>query len=169
MSSKEGTEPTNWREGRRLRAWELFQRGWTQARIAEALGVTSGAVCQWIKRAREGGHGALFHRKPPGKTSRLTPEQQAKAPDLLRRGSAAWGFEGERWTRARVATMLQREFGVQYHPAHVSRLLAKWGWTLQKPTRRARQQDPAKVQEWREETWPVLEKRGPKKAGRRAS
>jgi predicted transcriptional regulator len=44
---------TNWREGRRLRAWELHQKGWQQQAIAEALGVTQGAVSQWLKRVKE--------------------------------------------------------------------------------------------------------------------
>jgi transposase len=155
-----------WREGRRFRAWELDQEGWKVGHIAAALGVTHGAVSQWLQRAREKGVTALARHPPPGRTPRLTPEQQAKVPDLLRRGAEAWGFQGERWTRQRVAAVLKREFGVAYHPAHVSRLLAKWGWTLQKPARQARQRDEAQIREWREQTWPALEKRGPRKAGR---
>jgi hypothetical protein len=44
----------DWREARRSRAWELKQKGWEQCDIAEALGVTDGAVSQWVKRVREG-------------------------------------------------------------------------------------------------------------------
>lgn len=161
-----GKEPTNWREGRRLRAWQLFQQGWPQQRIAAALGVTPGAVSQWIKRAREGGPSALRHRKPPGQAARLTPAQQAQVPDLLRRGATAFGFRGDRWTQKRVREVLRRAFGVEYHPAHISRLLARWGWSRQRPARRARQQDAKILQTWREETYPALEKRGCAKDGR---
>src|SRR5438132_13708359 len=159
-------EPTNWREGRRLRAWELFQQGWKQQRIAAALGVTPGAVSQWLKRARESGPSALRHRKPAGKAARLTPEQQASVPVLLRRGAAACGFRGDRWTQKRVREVLRREFGVVYHPSHISRLLARWGWSRQRPARRARQRDEAAIREWQEETYPALEKRGLGKAAR---
>ena len=38
------SRPTNWRDGRRFRAWELYQEGWMQRDIADALGVTQGAV-----------------------------------------------------------------------------------------------------------------------------
>lgn len=47
-----------WQEERRKRAYELVQAGWTQKKVAEALGVTEGAVSQWMKRARRWGRGA---------------------------------------------------------------------------------------------------------------
>ena len=50
---------TDWREGRRLRAWELKQEGWKQRDIARALGVSKGAVSQWMKRAKQEGVEAL--------------------------------------------------------------------------------------------------------------
>jgi transposase len=45
----------DWREERRKRAWALKHEGWPQKDIATALGVSEGAVSQWLKRAREGG------------------------------------------------------------------------------------------------------------------
>lgn len=169
MDKSPTREPRSWREGRRLRAWELLEAGWQVGKIAAALGVTHGAVSQWRKRGREGGRQALYERKPPGQSARLTQEQQARIPALLGRGAEAWGFLGQRWTRGRVAKVIGREFGVRYHPAHVSRLLTRAGWTLQKPARRARQRNEAEVTQWREETIPSLEKRGPSPARRRSS
>jgi transposase len=164
MSIVRGKEPANWREGRRLRAWELFQQGWKPQRIAEILGVTPGAVSRWLKRAREGGRSALQHRQPPGRPPRLSREQQAQVPALLRRGAVAFGFRGDRWTQQRVREVLRREFGVTYDPSHVSRLLARWGWSRQQPVRRARQRDDAAIRGWREEQYPALVKRGRAKA-----
>jgi transposase len=164
MTSDTQREPTSWREGRRLRAWALFQQGWTVGKIAEALGVTHGAVSQWLSRARTEGEASLHDRKRPGRAPRLTPEQQARVPALLARGAPAWGFRGDRWTRQRVADVLHREFGVTYHPAHVSRLLSRWGFSLQKPKRQAIQRDEAAIQEWRQQRFPEIEKRGLSKA-----
>jgi DDE superfamily endonuclease/Homeodomain-like domain len=48
------SQASNWREGRRLRAFELKEQGWKQKQIAQALGVTEGAVSQWMKRQRKG-------------------------------------------------------------------------------------------------------------------
>lgn len=52
--------------------------------------------------------------------------------------------------------MINRDFGVCYHSAHVSRLMRQLGWTVQKPITRASQRDEAQVAAWREDTWPVL-------------
>jgi transposase len=156
--------PRDWHEARRLRAWELKRQGWKQRTIAAALGVTPGAVSQWLKRAAEGGVAALRTRIRPGPTPRLTPEQRARIPELLARGAEAHGFAGEVWTAARVAAVLEREFGVRYHPAHVSRLLRAVGWSVQQPIRRATQRDEAAVAAWDAERWPAL-KRGPTKRG----
>jgi len=66
MDNSLSKEATDWREGRRLRAFELKQEGWSHQRIAEALGVSKGAVSQWMKRVREGGGvQALASANPP--------------------------------------------------------------------------------------------------------
>jgi transposase len=152
-------QATDLREYRRFRAWELRQQGWKQQDIADALGVTQGAVSQWMTRAKEGGPEALRRRKAPGAKPRLTAEQNAQIPELLKRGPDAFGFRGDLWTRERVATVIRREFGVSYHPAHVGRILKELGWTRQKPVRRARQRDEEAIQRWQDERWPELQKK----------
>ncbi len=154
-------EATDWREGRRLRAWELKQAGWKQRDIARALGVSKGAVSQWMKRAeQQEGIEGLRHRPPPGAQARLSEDERAKLPELLARGAPAHGFRGEVWTCARVAEVIRKEFGVSYHPAHVSRLVRALGLSLQKPIRRANQRDEEAIRRWKEERWPEL-KKGP--------
>jgi transposase len=165
MEKTLSSEATNWREGRRLRALELKERGWKQTQIAQALGVTEGAVSQWMKRAREEGVQALRHKPPPGAPSRLSEDQRAKLPELLARGAQAHGFKGEVWTCERVAVVIRREFGVSYHPAHVSRVVRMLGLSLQKPQRRAEQRDEEAIEHWKEKKWPYLKKGRKRKAG----
>jgi transposase len=160
MDNTLSKEATDWREGRRLRAWELKKEGWSQQRIAEALGVSKGAVSQWMKRGREGGVEALKRRPAPGARPRLSQEQRAKLPELLERGARAHGFRGEVWTCERVAEVIRREFGVSYHPAHVSRMVRALGLSLQKPSRRADQREEEAIERWKDERWPSL-KKGP--------
>src|ERR671924_1132128 len=137
MEKTLSSQATNWREGRRLRAYELKEQGWKQTQIADALGVTEGAVSQWMKRAREQGVEGLRHKPPPGATPRLSEDERARLPELLARGAQAHGFRGEVWTCERVATVIRRGFGLSYHPAHVSRVVRALGLSLQKPQRRA--------------------------------
>jgi transposase len=155
--------PKDWREGRRLRAWELHQRGWKQQAIAEALGVSQGAVSQWIARGRSGGVAALRSRTSPGAPPRLTAQQRAQIPALLARGAETFGFLGDVWTRARVASVIKREFGVTYHPDHVGRLLQDVGWSVQKPLTRALERNDAVIAAWREQKWPAIKKKPKRK------
>jgi transposase len=159
MDNQLSKQASDWREGRRLRAWELKGQGWKQQEIANALGVSKGAVSQWMKRVREGGVEGLKRRVASGAPTRLSEKQQAKLPGLLARGAPAHGFRGDVWTCERVAEVIRKEFGVVYHPAHVSRLLKKkLGLSLQKPERRANQRDEEAIKRWKEERWPHLKK-----------
>ena len=160
--------PHNWKEARRLQAWHLKQQGWPQRQIAEALGVSAGAVSQWMARARNVGPEALRRRPPPGAPRRLSPEQLARLPELLHRGPPAYGFRGDLWTRSRVAAIIRLEFGVSYHPRHVGHLLAALRWSPQKPVRRARQRNEAAMAQWRDDTWPAI-KKGRKSSSKRSS
>lgn len=102
----------------------LVGRGGTFVGTAsDALGVSKGAVSQWMKRARQGGVEALKRQLAPGAQPRLSEEQRAERPELLQRGAEAHGFRGDVWTCARVAEVIRREFRVSYRPAHVSGLL----------------------------------------------
>ena len=159
------TPQLDWREGRRRRAWELKQQGWKQQDIAAALGVTGGAVSQWLKRGREQGVEGLRRHPAPGPTPKLSAAQVAQLPALLEPGAEAYGFRGQVWTCRRVADVIRRTFGVTYHPAHVSRLLHAVRQSVQRPRARAAQRDEAAIIAWWRERWPALEKKPPRKGG----
>ena len=159
MEKTLSTQAKDWREGRRFRALELKEQGWKQTHIAEALGVSEGAVSQWMKRAREKGVEGLRHKPPPGAPPRLSEEQRARVPELLAQGPEAHGFRGDVWTCERVAIVIRKEFRVSYHPAHVSRLLKALRQSLQKPQRRAEQREEEAIDTWKDKKWPSL-KRG---------
>jgi transposase len=160
---KTKTTQLDWREGRRQRAWELKAQGWKQQDIAAALGVTPGAVSQWLKRGREQGVEGLRRHPAPGRQPRLSAEQRAQLPALVDRGPEAYGFRGQVWTCKRVAEVIRRTFGVSYHPAHVSRLLHAARHSVQRPVARATPRNAAAIQAWWQQRWPALEKKRPTK------
>src|SRR5512147_1224064 len=152
--------PHDWREWRRMRALELKQLGWRQRDIATALGVTEGAVSQWLAAARRGGRDALrSHLSRCGMAPKLTPEQIRLIPDFLWHGAEAYGFRGDVWTCDRVVDVIEEEFGVSYSKSQVSRLLKRLGWTPQIPITRAIQRDEGAIERWRVESWPALKER----------
>jgi transposase len=148
----------DWRDERRKQAWKLKQQGWKQNKIAKALGGSSGAVSQWMRRGREGGEAALLARPPRGAQARLTLEQLRQLPALLAKGAESSGFRGKVWTARRVAKVIEQTFGVRYSRDHVSYLLRKIGWSRQKPEERATQRDEEAIKAWRDERWPALKK-----------
>jgi transposase len=153
----EASAPADWREWRRLRAWDLKQAGWKQRDIATALGVSEAAVSQWLTRARQTGAAALHTQPRPGAPPRLTAAQRQQIPEFLWHGAEAYGFRGDVWTCARVARVLAEEFGVAYSKSQVSRLLRALGWSPHLPIRRAFQRDEAAIAYWREVVWPALQ------------
>jgi transposase len=148
--------PKDWREWRRFRAVHLQQEGWYQRDIAQALDVSENTVSRWLARVRQGGIHALQAKPIPGRLPKLSPTQRDLIPEFLWHGPEAYGFRGQVWTCARVARVIEEEFGIRYHKGHVSRLLRQLCWTPQTPIRRAIQRDEAAIKRWREQTWPEL-------------
>jgi transposase len=156
----------DWREGRRRRAWERKEVGWKQQNIAAALGVTGGAVSQWLSRARaEGVEEGLRRHPAAGPAPKLTPEQLAQLPALVERGAEAYGFRGPAWTCKRVGEVIRRTFGVTYDPSPISRLLHRLGDSVQRPIERATQRSEEAVRVWWEQRWPAIKKKRPTKGG----
>lgn len=149
---------TAWKEARRLQAVALRQKGWKQSQIAEALGVTDGAVSQWFRMVHDRDATALLARPHSGRPPELTCEQKNLIPDLLSHGAEAYGFRGDAWTSARVAKVIEWEWSVCYHQSHVARLLKVLKWTPQLPIVRATQRNEDAIALWRKEKWPELKK-----------
>jgi transposase len=136
-----------------------MQEGWSGHDIAEALGVSRMSVSRWLARARDGGPDALRAHPSPGAPPKLSAAQKRLIPEFLWHGPEAYGFRGEVWTRARIARVIEEEFGVRYHKGHVGKLLQELRWTPQVPIRRALQRDEEAIRRWRDDVWPELRRR----------
>jgi transposase len=151
--------PADWREWRRLRALQLKEQGWFQRHIAKALGVSEDTISRWMIRARAGGPEMLLAHPSPGHPPKLSSAQKRLIPEFLWHGPESYGFRGAVWTCARIARVIEEEFGVRYHKDHVGRLLKELGWTPQMPIRRAIQRDEEAIEHWRKRVWPELLRR----------
>ena len=63
------------------------------------------------------------------------------------------------WSRAAVGQLIEQEYGIKLHIRSVGKYLARWGFTPQKPIKRAYEQNPEAVQAWLEGEYPGIEQR----------
>ena len=145
-------------EQRRRRAIDLLKAGASITAVARRLDCSHSSVILWRDAVKQRGLTALKAKPAPGRPPKLTAQQRAKLPRLLLRGPAAWGFATELWTTRRIATVIQRAFGVRLHRAHVSRVLSALDWSCQKPERRALERDEAAIAHWKRYRWPAVKK-----------
>lgn len=144
------------REAIRFRAYQLYTEGWSLTSIAHGMGVTLSAVSQWMKTVREQGEDALRAHPAPGATPRLTAEQLRQLVELLHKGAEAHGFQGDLWTAARVAVLIEHTFGVTYGERHVRRLLHTLKWSRQHPITQEAKRDEAAIAHFRHVRYPAL-------------
>jgi transposase len=141
------------REKLRLQATQMFQQGMTPAQVARSLRVSTKSAYQWRRRWRAGGDAALASRGPGGAACRLSGRQLARLRAALDAGPAAYGWQDQRWTLARITALIGRLFHVRYTVRGTSYLLHRIGFSPQVPVRRAAERDEAAIAAWRAETW----------------
>ena len=144
------------RERVRLEAAERFAAGDDNALIAKDLRVHVRSVQRWRRSWLQGGEGALLSKGPVSRPV-LSEELFAVLERELDKGPLAHGFADQRWTLARIATLIGRRFHKGYTPQGVAALLHRHGWSHQVPARRALERDDDAVAAWVKETWPAAE------------
>jgi transposase len=142
-------------ERRRRRAVELVEQGESPTIVARILGVHETSIHRWRRLARtEAGLGAKPHLGP---TPRLSDQQLSQLETLLLEGAEKHGWPNNLWTADRVAYLIDRHFGVAYHPEHVRKILKhRLDWTSQKPQKRAREQNEKEVERWKDDEFPRI-------------
>lgn len=147
----------------RRRAVTLRRKGHRHREIADLLEVSESAVRKWWSLYRHGGGRALSlgrRGRPKGACRTLTPEQERQAkrmiidktPEQLKMPFALW-------TRQAVRELMDRTHGVQMPIRSVGNYLLRWGFTPQRPRKRAYEQQPAAIKQWLRATYPSIAKR----------
>lgn len=151
--------------GLRKRCVEMHQSGTGKSAIAKALGRAPSWVTSTLGKYNQGGITALEGKKPSGAPPKLDPDQVQMLITELEKGAQAHGFAGELWTRKRVNIVIQRKFNTSYDESQTGRILKKVGWSKQRPQRKARQQRPQDVGQWKQEDLPEIKKNHGRKDG----
>jgi transposase len=149
-------------EAIRLMAIERIREGERPAEVIESYGFNRTTVYKWINAAFRPGVGikALRSTKASGRPRRLTAKQEQRVFRWINgRDPRQYGLDFGLWTRAVVADLIEKKFGVQLGLTAVGELLARLGLTPEKPLQRAYQRDPQAIEKWQRETYPAIARR----------
>lgn len=147
----------------RRRAIRMIAGGKKKKDVAKAFGVKAGTISDWVKLHRQGGDAALRCKKKGAKNGMLkllSTDQELqvqrmitdKMPDQLKLNFGLW-------TRKAVSELIFREFGIQVAISTMGKYLRAWGYTPQKPLKRAYEQNPVAVKKWLDEEYPTISKK----------
>jgi transposase len=101
--------------------------------------------------------GGLKAIEQPGPTPGLTDADLRRLERLLAKGAKAHGWHNQLWTAARVGVLIERQFGIRYHPEHVRKILkTRLNWSSQKPRRKPRERDDKEVARWVGDEFPRI-------------
>jgi transposase len=149
----------------RLSACEALENGVSADEIVKVLKVSRASVFEWQKMYRAHGTGALRTKKTRGPKSKLDDGQMSQLLRLIAGNDPRQlSFGLALWTRGMIQELIFRQFGVRLSVVSVGNVLAKLGLSPQRPLYRAYEQDPERVAEWKEKTFPQIQARA-KKAG----
>jgi transposase len=150
-------------EALRLRALRGCELGFTEAEVADLLGVCRETVCHWWSAYAQGGREALPQDRtgrPLGSGRLLSDEQAQHIQYLLRTHSPEeLGLPAPLWNRRAVRDLIRQQCHVVLAVRTVGLYLRRWNFTAKRPRRHARKQDPGEVRQWLEETYPAIEAR----------
>jgi len=154
-------------EDLRQKAIKAVIDGKKQVEVATILGVTRQTIGKWVRKYREGGEQSLkAKRRGRRKGGSLLPWQSAQiARTVIDRNPEQLRLPFYLWTREAVAQLIEQRFGLRLSIWTVGRYLARWGFTPQKPVRRAYEQSSEAVQRWLRADYPTMQKQAKKEKG----
>lgn len=146
-------------EHRRQLAVQRYLEGDSADEIAEFLGISPRSLWRWLASYRQGGPGGLAARPVPGRPHKLLLTQEKIALRWVRGSPTEHGFTTELWTAARLAQLIDEEFGVRFNPRALSAWLRDRGFSPQKPERIPRERDPGAIAAWLASDWPRIKRK----------
>lgn len=153
-------EPIAVQEYLRRRTILLRQSGASFSDIATFLGIHRNTASAWWKAYEREGEARLSQHQRGrrlGEARYLSPEQETSIQSvLLAQSPFELGIDSHLWTRRAVQILMQQQSGKTIAIRTVGEYLKRWGYTPQKPLKRAYEQDPVAVQSWLDQEYPAL-------------
>src|SRR6201995_5280833 len=147
-------------EERRRQVVGLRENGLSYAAIGRQVGLSRNGGMDICKRDETHGMAGLRTRPsgPDAGTGRaLTRPQERQIRRLICRATPdAYGLPDALWGRAAGAALVKQRCGGRLAGRSMGRFLKRWGFTPQKPLRRAYEQNPRKVRRWVRKRYPAI-------------
>lgn len=144
----------------RTQAIRLRQEGMTFVEIGKIIGVRRNTVSAWWKAYEEEGKKGLKVKKRgrrAGDNRTLSAEQEKEIQRLIvDKAPNQYKLNFALWTREAVRNLIHDQWGLQMPIRTVGEYLKRWGFTPQKPLKRAYERRPAEVRRWLDEAYPVI-------------
>ena len=160
--------PATQAELRRI-AVAMVRAGKTRIEAAETVGVNRRFVGRWVTAAAQCGEAALAggrRGRRPGEQKALSAAQEDRLRGLIARGCPdQFGLSFALWTRQAVRALIARETGVWLSLSVVGDYLRAWGFTAQRPMRRATERQEGAVRAWLESTYPAIARKAKAQGG----
>ncbi len=143
----------------RLMAIRRVREGEDPGVVIQSYGFNRTTIYKWMKMVAGSGNGlrALSSTRGTGRPRSLTVAQERQVFRWVNgRDPRQYGLDFGLWTRAIVALLIEKKFGVDLGVTSVGSLLAKLQLTPQKPLQRAYQRDPEAITAWQQQRYPEL-------------
>lgn len=156
---KEAEQDGEYRIAKRIHAILLNNQENTSTEIADILHAPRSCVSEWLKNYEKHGYDGLLEGQRSGRQSELSEKQIIGLGDIIESGPIAYGYTSAIWSSIMIKDVIRDEYQVEYHPAHVRRLLHKMKFSMQRPKRILIRADEEKKNKWRRYIYPNIKKK----------
>ena len=141
---------------KRLQALLALSQALSVREVAEMLALGEQTVRDYRNAFLVKGVASLVYKRPPGRPSKLTKTQRKELTDLIKAGPQASGYTSGCWNTPMMQDLIERRFGVTYHPHYIATLLDNLGFSSQKARFVSDHLNEAKRLAWRQREWPRI-------------
>jgi transposase len=154
---------------KRKTAFRMRAMGYSYEEISQVLEVNKSTVGYWISQAKLNGEEKAIkggkRGASVGQNKRLSLQAEKRIKKKMLKLPEELGLNSSLWTRKAVSQLIEKEYGIKLPIRTIGEYLKRWGYTPQKPTRRAYEQAPEQVEKWLKEEYPAIKKKAEESKG----
>jgi transposase len=140
----------------RIHALLALAQGQNVSEVAAMLSLGEQTVRDYRNQYLCKGMASLVYKAPPGRPSKLTKTQQQQLAEWIKASPQGSGYTSGCWNTPMIQDLIQRHFGVVYHPHYIATLLKNMGFSYQKARFVSDHLSEAKRLAWRQTRWPKI-------------